>query len=266
MAAGSRPSFRVRATSDKAPCHILRRAARIGVPRASRSGSCAAAAAASRGSAIPGGRADSRSDAPCGIGAAGELLAPVVVVALRAGEIELALAAVEGRAAGLDERLGPRVVWRPRSACRATAVATIGGERQQVLALVGERRRLLPLGAAEVDALLEVDRPAARRRRTPDSAPRRPSCWCCASPWQSAQDLPARAGLARSTAPRRRAPTACRDWRCRRPASRWVSRLMQLVAGAALDERDFARRRDAPMQRRGKRRQPAAKRSAIIRP
>src|SRR2546430_16326684 len=41
--------------------------------------------------------------------AAGELSAPVVVVALGAGEIELALAAEERVAAGLEERPGARV-------------------------------------------------------------------------------------------------------------------------------------------------------------
>src|SRR6266850_6567233 len=41
--------------------------------------------------------------------AAGEALAPVVVVALGAGEVELALAAMEGFPAGLEKRLAPRV-------------------------------------------------------------------------------------------------------------------------------------------------------------
>jgi hypothetical protein len=41
--------------------------------------------------------------------AAGEVLAPVVVVAPGAGEVELALAAVEGFPACLEKRPGPRV-------------------------------------------------------------------------------------------------------------------------------------------------------------
>ncbi len=88
------------------------------------------------------------------------MLPPVVVVAQGAGEVELALAAIEGFPAGFEERPGTRVDCRldrkpPRLA------RDIGGEREQLLALVGERRRFLPLGAAGVDALLEVHRPAA---------------------------------------------------------------------------------------------------------
>src|SRR5439155_1674588 len=38
----------------------------------------------------------------------------------------------------------------------------VGGQRQELLALVGERRRLLAIDAAEIDPLLERDRPAPR--------------------------------------------------------------------------------------------------------
>src|SRR5260221_5574738 len=86
--------------------------------------------------------------------AAGEALAPVVVVALGAGEVELALAAMEGFPTGLEKRLAPRVDHdADRQAARLPA--DVRGEREQVLALLGERRRLLPPRPAEVDSLLQ---------------------------------------------------------------------------------------------------------------
>src|SRR5882672_4641378 len=93
--------------------------------------------------------------------AAGEALAPVVVVALGAGEVELALAAMEGFPAGLEKRLAPRVDQdADRQAARLPR--HVRGEREQLLALIGERRRLLPPGPAEVDSLLEAHRAGAR--------------------------------------------------------------------------------------------------------
>src|SRR5437899_3349379 len=93
-------------------------------------------------------------------GAACELSAPEVVVALGAGEIELALAAEEPFAAGFEERPGAPVDSdRYRQAARLPR--DVSGEREQVLALVGERRRFLPPDAAGVDTLLEVHRSAA---------------------------------------------------------------------------------------------------------
>jgi hypothetical protein len=38
----------------------------------------------------------------------------------------------------------------------------VGREREQLLALEGKRRRLLLLGAADIDPLLEIDRTSAR--------------------------------------------------------------------------------------------------------
>src|SRR5215831_297678 len=95
-----------------------------------------------------------RDDAAC------ELLAPVVVVAQRARQVELALAAVEGFASGFEEGLRLRVYFRRyRQAPRLQR--DIGGEREQLFALVGERSRSLVIDAAGVDALLEVERLAA---------------------------------------------------------------------------------------------------------
>src|SRR5262249_18010668 len=93
---------------------------------------------------------------------AGELLLPIVVVALCAGEIELALSAKEGRPPGLEER-ARALVDRDRDRHPARLTADISTERQQLLALGRKRGRLLLLGPADVDALLEADRPPTRR-------------------------------------------------------------------------------------------------------
>src|SRR5260221_11038616 len=64
---------------------------------------------------------------------AGEALAPVVVVALGAGEVELALAAMEGLPAGLGKRLAPRV--DPDAARQAARVPRHArAERARVIA------------------------------------------------------------------------------------------------------------------------------------
>src|SRR6185295_7423088 len=91
---------------------------------------------------------------------AGELLAPVIVVALRAGEVELSLPLVEHVAAGLQER--PRVFIVGDVDRHAAGLPPhIRREREQLLALERERRRLLLVRAAHVDALFEVDRASA---------------------------------------------------------------------------------------------------------
>ena len=89
-------------------------------------------------------------------GGAGELLAPVVVMALAACEIELALPALEERAPCFRPFVPTRL---DRHAARLAR--DVGGEREQLAALVGEGRGLLPLCAAAVDLLLEVHRAAA---------------------------------------------------------------------------------------------------------
>src|SRR5262249_31907232 len=86
----------------------------------------------------------------------GKALVPIVVVAIGAGEIELALPlAVEGAALG-DEGFELRVGTGLDPAA-ARLPGDKGGERQEVAALEGERRRLLVVGTAQVDALLEID-------------------------------------------------------------------------------------------------------------
>src|SRR5262245_41794563 len=92
---------------------------------------------------------------------ADESLAPLVVVALRTGEVELALARAEQRTAFLEERLQPLVGGR-RDRHTARLARHIGREREQVLALVAQRRRLLLLAPADHDALLEIDWMRAR--------------------------------------------------------------------------------------------------------
>src|SRR5207302_8208316 len=91
--------------------------------------------------------------------AAGELLAPVVVVALRARHVDLPLALLEQRAALRDERLEPRI-GRLGDRHSARLAAEKGSEGQQLVALELERRRVLLVAPLQVDALLEVDRPA----------------------------------------------------------------------------------------------------------
>ncbi len=92
---------------------------------------------------------------------AGQALAPVIVVTLAAGEVELALAAEEGRAAGVDKP--PRSgVAGDGDGQAAGLPRDVGGEREQVPAFEFEGRSLLSPGAAKVDALLQVQRSAAR--------------------------------------------------------------------------------------------------------
>src|SRR6185503_18519666 len=88
-----------------------------------------------------------------------ELAAPVGVVTLAAREIELALAPIPGGAAGVEERLRARVGcdvdWHAARLARHER-----GQRQQLAAFPCERRPLLPVSAALIDALLEGDRPS----------------------------------------------------------------------------------------------------------
>src|SRR5262249_35141274 len=88
-------------------------------------------------------------------------LVPDLLMAIVAGEVELALPLGVERAAFGDERLELRI--RPdldRTAARL--LRDEGGDCQQIAALKGKRRRLLMVGAAEIDALLEIDGPAKR--------------------------------------------------------------------------------------------------------
>src|SRR5262247_1408672 len=94
--------------------------------------------------------------------AAGKLFAPVVVVTLRATHIDLPAALSEQLAAGLEEARKP-LVARRRDRHAARLPADIGGEREQIAAFERQRRCLLVFGAAQVDALLEIDRAVARR-------------------------------------------------------------------------------------------------------
>src|SRR5262245_46456745 len=91
---------------------------------------------------------------------AGELFLPVVVVTLRAGEIELAPAAMEGRAAGFEERASA-LVDRDLDRHAARLLRHVGGECEQFLALGCQRARLLLIAPADVDPLVEVDGPPA---------------------------------------------------------------------------------------------------------
>src|SRR4029077_4103237 len=91
-----------------------------------------------------------------------EFLPPIVVVAVLAGEIELTLPRRIELAPRLDERRDFLVI-ADRNGHAARLPADIGGEREQVTALIRERRGVLLPGAAEVDCLLEVALPACSR-------------------------------------------------------------------------------------------------------
>src|SRR5215510_5678295 len=95
-------------------------------------------------------------------GRAREFLLPIVVVTLRAGEIELALPAIEHGTAGLEE--WPRaLVDREIGRDAARLPRHIGVEREQIFPFERQRRRLLALGTANVDLLVEIDRPPTCR-------------------------------------------------------------------------------------------------------
>ena len=102
-----------------------------------------------------------------------QALAPVLLVALRAGEIELALPLVVERAARLEER-PRRAVDRDAHRQAARLMRDQRGQRQQRLGFVGERRGLLALGAAVLDARLQVQEAAELGVVERDSAWPRP--------------------------------------------------------------------------------------------
>jgi hypothetical protein len=72
---------------------------------------------------------------------AAQVLAPVVVVALSAGEVQLALPALEDSPAGVDEPAGLRIIG-DGDQFSLRLMRDIGGQRQQLLALKGQRRDL----------------------------------------------------------------------------------------------------------------------------
>jgi hypothetical protein len=67
----------------------------------------------------------------------------------------LTLPAFEDLSSGIDER--PRfLVVRDGDRLALRLVRDISGQREQILAVKRQRRRLLALGAAEIDALLAL--------------------------------------------------------------------------------------------------------------
>ncbi len=90
---------------------------------------------------------------------AGEVLVPIVVMAIGAGEIELAFALhVEFTPLGDEGRKLRIVTGRNRNAARL--LGDVGRERQQVAALEGERLSPLMPAPLQIDALFEIDRAA----------------------------------------------------------------------------------------------------------
>src|SRR5688572_21479680 len=92
---------------------------------------------------------------------AGEPPSPVGVVTLGTREIELALAPIEGGAPGVEERLRTRIDGDV-DGHPARLARDVRRECQQLAAFPRQRRRLLPVEATAVDALLERDRPPLR--------------------------------------------------------------------------------------------------------
>src|SRR5437588_12932603 len=93
---------------------------------------------------------------------AGETLAPIFIVTLSAGQVQLALPLLEYVAAGFDERARPRIL-RDRDRLALRVMRDINRQCQQLLAVERQRLCLLVFGAAAVDALLEVERPVEGR-------------------------------------------------------------------------------------------------------
>src|ERR1700712_1067896 len=94
-----------------------------------------------------------------GDGGAGKPPVPIVVMAVGAAEIELPLPMHEQLASFRDEALKPGIGnFSDGGAARVLSYES--RQRKQLAAFVGQRRRLLVPGAAQVDALLQVDRTA----------------------------------------------------------------------------------------------------------
>ena len=91
---------------------------------------------------------------------AAKFLAPIFVMALGAGEVELA-------PPGVEIILAPRIpVCRrafdiDRDRLAACKVCDIGRQREEVIALIGERRAILIAFAAKIDPAFNIDEPAA---------------------------------------------------------------------------------------------------------
>jgi len=92
---------------------------------------------------------------------ASQTAAPVVIVALRAGKVELALSKLEDFPAAFDKGTTSRIVGDGRW-LSFRLMRHVSGQCQQVLMFKRQRCDLLMLAAAPIDALLQIDRPADR--------------------------------------------------------------------------------------------------------
>ena len=150
---------------------------------------------------------------------AGKTLSPILVMARRAGQVQLTLAALEDRPPGFDKLPGPRLVGDLRSSgpsidARQTRSAPAG--RGFHTAASSARWYCVR------QALMRCSRSIGRRARRiigriagGDAAHAGPGIAVAIG-----AGFAVRAFRPAATAPRRRAPRACLDWRRRHPASR----------------------------------------------
>src|SRR5690606_12617984 len=93
-------------------------------------------------------------------GVSSELPAPVLIMTLGAGEVELTLAGREELAARL-EMAGCGSVDRHRDGHSPGLISDEGCESQQLIRFIRERLRALPLASALVDTQLDVEQLAS---------------------------------------------------------------------------------------------------------
>src|SRR5262245_43819952 len=90
-----------------------------------------------------------------------QMLTPIVVVALRTGQVELSLPTFEDFRADINERAGFRIIGdRDRLSLRL--MRDIGRQRQQFPAFERQWRGVLLRRSASIDALLDINRSAER--------------------------------------------------------------------------------------------------------
>ena len=98
-----------------------------------------------------------------------QALAPILVVALRAGQIHLTVPRMEERAPAVERRFR-RTIDRDRERHAARLAGNVRSESEQIVGFARPGRQPLPLHAAGIDALLAV---AQTRRQARGEGPYR---------------------------------------------------------------------------------------------